>query len=145
MFQKILVAVDGSAASFKAVEIARRMIEEGSAKEVTLLHVVVNHNEVMLVNGMYMPLDYPQLYNELNEAAKKVLESAKAILGPDIPAEQLLESGPPAEIICKIAEKENFDLILIGNRGLNRLQRLLLGSISSKVSTLAHCSVLVVK
>ncbi len=145
MFQKILVAIDGSAASIKAVGIARKMIEEGSAKEVTLLHVVVNHNEVMLVNGMYMPLDYPQLYNELNEAAKKVLESAKTTLGPDIPANLLLESGPPAEIICKLAEKENFDLILIGNRGLNRLQRLLLGSISSKVTTLSHCSVMVVK
>jgi nucleotide-binding universal stress UspA family protein len=145
MFQKVLVAVDGSAASIKAVGIARQMINEGSAKEVALLHVVVNHNEVMLVNGMYMPLDYPQLYNELNEAAKKVLDSAKATLGPDIPADLLLETGPPAEIICKIAEKENFDLILIGNRGLNRLQRLLLGSISSKVTALAHCSVLVVK
>lgn len=145
MFQKILVPVDGSAASMKAVGIARQMIEEGSAKEVTLLHVVVNHNEVMLVNGMYMPLDYPQLYKELNEAAEKVLENAKTALGPKIPAELLLESGPPAEIICKFAEKENFDLILIGNRGLNRLQRFLLGSISSKVTVLAHCSVLIVK
>ena len=108
MFQKVLVAVDGSAASIKAVGIARQMINEGSAKEVALLHVVVNHNEVMLVNGMYMPLDYPQLYNELNEAAKKVLDSAKATLS-DIPADLLLETGPPAEIICKIAERK-FDL-----------------------------------
>jgi len=145
MFQKILVPVDGSLASIKAVETARKLLEQGTAKEVCLLHVVVNHNEVMLVNGMYMPLDYPQLYEELNKAAQQVLKNAKECMGPNIPVTLLLENGPPAEIICKIAEKNNYDLIIIGNRGLNKFQRLLLGSISSKVTTLAHCSVLVVK
>lgn len=58
MFQKVLVPIDGPAASIKAVETAKRMIEEGSAKGVTLLHVVVNHNEAILVNGMNMSFNY---------------------------------------------------------------------------------------
>jgi nucleotide-binding universal stress UspA family protein len=56
-----------------------------------------------------------------------------------------LEYGSPVEIICKAAEQEKYDLIIIGNRGLNRFQRVLMGSVSSKVVTLAPCPVLVIK
>ena len=144
MFSKILVPVDGSDASDKAVEIARRMIEEGSAKEITILHVL-QPSEVMPFNGLNMPVDYPQFYEELNRAAHQILEKANESLGSKETVTSLLEYGPPAEIICKMAERDKFDLVIIGNRGLNKFQRVLLGSISSKVATLAHCPVLVVK
>jgi imidazoleglycerol phosphate synthase cyclase subunit len=68
-----------------------------------------------------------------------------AAMEPYQPAALHLEAGLPADIICRIARKENYDLIIIGNRGLNRLKRVLLGSISSKVVAAAHCPVLVVK
>jgi nucleotide-binding universal stress UspA family protein len=145
MFQKILIPVDGSATSMKAVDTARKLIEQGSAKEVTLLHVILNPSELMLINGLYMPLNYPQFQDDLYKAAQQILEDAKEYLGSPNFVSIQLENGPPAEIICKIAEKNNFDLIIIGNRGLNRLQRILLGSVSSRVTNLAHCSVLVVK
>jgi len=144
MYRKVLVPVDGSDAAIKAVEAARSMMAEGLATEVSLLHVL-HSSEVMLVNELHMPTVYPQYYAELNKSAKQVLENARTRLKPQEPAAVMLENGPPAEIICRIAERDNYDLIIIGNRGLNRIQRVLLGSVSSKVITLAHCSVLVVK
>lgn len=144
MFSRILVPVDGSEASNKAVDAAQLMVEEGSAKEITLLHVL-QPSEVMPFNGMNMPVDYPQFYEELNIMAKQVLENAEKRLAGKGNVKTQLEYGPPAEIICKIAEQDKFDLIIIGNRGLNRFQRVLLGSISTKVTTLAYCPVLIVK
>ena len=144
MFSKILIPVDGSEASNKAVDAARLMVEEGSAKEITLLHVL-QPSEVMPFNGLNMPVDYPQFYEELNKVARQVLENAEQRLAGKENVKIQLEYGSPAEIICKLAEQEKFDLIIIGNRGLNRFQRVLMGSVSSKVTTLASCPVLVVK
>ena len=144
MFNKILVPVDGSEVSNKAIDVARKMIEEGSAKEVTILHVL-QPSEVMPFNGLNMPVDYPQFYEELNKVAQQVLKNAEQRMNQKDQTRIQLEYGPPAEIVCKKAEQDGYDLIIIGNRGLNRLQRVLMGSVSSKVVTLAPCPVLVVK
>jgi nucleotide-binding universal stress UspA family protein len=144
MFNKILVPVDGSEVSNKAIDAARLLIKEGSAREVTILHVL-QPSEVMPFNGLNMPVDYPQFYEELNKAAKRVLENAEQRMNLKEQTKIQLEYGPPAEIVCKTAEQEEYDLIIIGNRGLNRLQRVLMGSVSSKVVTLAPCPVLVIK
>lgn len=144
MFKRVLVPVDGSEASDKAIQIAQKLMEEGSTEEITLLHVL-QPSEIMLYNGLNMPIDYPQFYEELNKAAGKILDKAKADLASNVGVTTHLEYGSPADVICKIAEQDKYDLIIIGNRGLNTLQRVLLGSVSNKVTTLAHCPVLVVK
>lgn len=144
MFDKILVPVDGSDVSNKAIDTARKMIEEGSAREVTILHVL-QPSEVMPFNGLNMPVDYPQFYEELNRAARLVLENAEQRMNLKEKTRIQLEYGSAVEIICHAAEQEKYDLIIIGNRGLNRFQRVLMGSVSSKVVTLAPCPVLVIK
>lgn len=144
MFKKVLVPVDGSEASDKAVQIARKMLEEGSIEEITLLHVL-QPSEIMLYNGLNMPVDYPQFYEELNKVAGNILDKAKADLAAEQGVTTHLEYGPPADIICKMAEQDSYDIIIIGNRGLNAFQRVLLGSVSNKVANLAHCPVLLVK
>ena len=144
MFDKILVPVDGSDVSNKAIDTARKMIEEGSAREVTILHVL-QPSEVMPFNGLNMPVDYPQFYEELNRAARLVLENAEQRMNLKEKTRIQMEYGSPVEIICHAAEQEKYDLIIIGNRGLNRFQRVLMGSVSSKVVTLAPCPVLVIK
>ncbi|NLB18562.1 MAG: universal stress protein [Syntrophomonadaceae bacterium] len=144
MFQKVLVPVEGSEASMKAAEAARQLLEQGVTNEVSLIHVV-QATDVVPMNGPNIALDYPLLFQELNDLAHQTLRDAQAILGDQQSVTLLLEAGPPAEIICNIARKQKCDLIIIGNRGLNRFQRVLLGSISSKVIVQAHCPVLIVK
>lgn len=60
-------------------------------------------------------------------------------------AELELVTGDPAEEIVRLAHIHQADLILIGNRGLTGLDRIIQGSVSSQVVETANCSVLVVK
>jgi nucleotide-binding universal stress UspA family protein len=55
-----------------------------------------------------------------------------------------LEFGVPSDVIVEIAEKGNYDLIIVGSRGLGKVKRFLLGSVSDDVSHKAKCSVLIV-
>jgi nucleotide-binding universal stress UspA family protein len=53
--------------------------------------------------------------------------------------------GEPGPVIVEYANKEKFDLVVIGSRGLNVLQEMVLGSVSHKVVKRADCPVLIVK
>ena len=63
-------------------------------------------------------------------------------IGPTVIKE--IEVGDPADLILAAAERDGTDLIVMGSRGLNAAQRFLLGSVSTKVTTHAHCAVLVI-
>ena len=56
-----------------------------------------------------------------------------------------VREGQPAEVIIDVANQEQADLIVVGSRGLTGIQRYLMGSVSSKVSEHAPCSVMVVR
>ena len=51
----------------------------------------------------------------------------------------------PGVLIVEWAEKEEFDLVVMGSRGLNAISRAMLGSVSNKVLNNIHVSVLIVK
>jgi len=145
MYQKALVAVDGSQPSFDAVAAARDLAQAGSVKAILLIHVINIPNIPVVADtlGMtYIPPHYPE---ELLAFAQQVLDQARELLGPQIPVQTEIEYGSPAEIILQVIEKQHCDLVIIGNRGLGGLQRLLLGSVSGHVVSHAPCSVLVVK
>jgi nucleotide-binding universal stress UspA family protein len=56
-----------------------------------------------------------------------------------------VEFGQPADAICRIAEAEGFDLIVMGSRGVGGVKSRLFGSVSANVSANAKCSVLIVR
>ena len=150
MFGRILVPIDGSPASLKAAKIASDFLRKGCAVSVTLLHVALNPQEYALqLEGFYTRPDLPRFREELmekvQEIAQQTLDQALVSFDSSLKVETVIEYGPPAETICDIAHSGNYGLIIIGNRGLNKLQRLFLGSISSKVTSLAKCPVLVIK
>jgi nucleotide-binding universal stress UspA family protein len=53
--------------------------------------------------------------------------------------------GEPAKVILEVAQEQNADLIVVGARGLTGFERFLLGSVSSKLSHHASCSVMIVR
>ncbi|TLS38228.1 universal stress protein [Pseudalkalibacillus caeni] len=53
--------------------------------------------------------------------------------------------GNPAEEIPRYAQENEVDLIVVGNRGLSGIKKLMMGSVSQKIVDHAHCPVLVVK
>ena len=75
-----------------------------------------------------------------------VIEVKEALRREQIAFEvELIPGSNPAKILETTAKKENFDLIVIGSRGLGSTVSLLLGSVSRQVVSNAHCNVLVVK
>jgi nucleotide-binding universal stress UspA family protein len=75
----------------------------------------------------------------------KILDEAQLLLGKaNHPLITLLE-GSPGPSIIKYAATTNSDLIMVGHRGLNRMEELLVGSVSNYIIRHAHCPVMVMK
>lgn len=127
----LLVCVDGSENSIKALNYALKFAEKMDSR-ITLLNV----QERRLYESS------PKIAREFGE---KILSKAlSAIEKKKIKVDKKLEFGTPSDSIVEIAEKGNYDLIVLGSRGLGTVKRFLLGSVSDDVSHKAKCSVLIV-
>ena len=138
MFNNILLAVDGSEYSHRAIEYAKSLTERYGAN-LWLVHVFSNTSDLLGYE------DFEKLYAKRKSAGQAVLDSAKKILGSTTfkVHEELLE-GSEAEAILSTAENNQVDLIVIGTRGFGAVKGLLVGSVSRKVIHLSTCPVMVV-
>ena len=140
MFDKILLAVDGSEQALNAAKVAGDLVRSVKASE---LRIVIAYEPVPAYLGE------PNLQNAINarmNESQDVLHEAETMVG-EIPAEihsELIE-GQIADAIINVAETRNCDLIVMGSRGLGRLAGALLGSNSQKVVSQAPCPVLIVR
>lgn len=144
MFNKVLLATDGSVSSAKAALLVKRMMDSGIAPNITVLFVGAYNKEVNSYYALAGTTRKTEIRNQLRELGNKILDKAKEILGSGPNVEYVVSFGNQAEEIVKIAKK-GYDLIVIGSRGLNPVAEILLGSVSSQVIQLAPCPVLVVK
>ena len=81
-----------------------------------------------------------------NRTLNQPLSDAKATLSDALKnVKYELLAGDPAEVICHYAKENHIDLIIVGNRGIGGIKKLILGSVSDKVTHLSECPVLVVK
>lgn len=148
--KKILVPVDGSDLSLFVVEQA---LEQAKAQEsqVTLLTVIpedrIYFGGVMQFEQSKAMIDAQKtMYEESKKDSTKMLDIlSQKFTENNIPVEKSLKTGIPADEILKTAESGQYDLIVIGNRGFSPAKRFLLGSVSQRVLSGAHCPVLVAK
>lgn len=139
MFQKILVAVDGSEHGYKAAQLAAQLAHTLSAS----LRVITVYEPLPEYLG---EPEFQKAINKRMVHAQEILERTIQAIGAmhkDIKTEML--EGPVAEAILAVAEVRKVDLIVMGTRGLGRLTGLLLGSQSQKVVQHAPCPVLLVR
>jgi nucleotide-binding universal stress UspA family protein len=135
---KILVPVDGSAYSLKAVETACDLAKAKAPSSVVLTAVAIQIPE--LEEGVYIA---EKMKAQAEIALAKAKEAAQA---QGVDAAVILATGSsPAEEIVRVAKDQQADLVVIGSRGLAGKTRSFLGSTASQVVTYSPCSVLVVK
>ena len=143
---KILVCVDGSEHSQKALEQASIIAKGCHADEVAIIHVYEICVPLISFSTEQME-SIRRLTKEHQDERKKMLSAAlKFFKGKNVKARTILKEGHPANTIVKLAHEEGFDMIVIGSRGASGVQELFLGSVSSAVIHKAkNCSVLIVK
>ncbi len=140
MFDKILLAVDGSEHGLHAAQVAGDLARNMKSKR---LRIVVAFDRIPPYLGE------PNLQAAIEARmtqAQQILMSAQKAVG-DVPAEVHTEviEGSPAEAILEVAKTRESDVIVMGSRGLGRLSGALLGSTSQKVVSHATCPVLIVR
>jgi nucleotide-binding universal stress UspA family protein len=140
MFDFILLAVDGSEHANRAAKIAANLARLANSKEI---RIVVAFDPVPSYLG---EPNMNQVIASRTRAAEQILTGAKALIGrtPAQLHEEILE-GPVADAILNVAATRKVDVIVMGSRGLGRLEGALLGSNSQKVVSLASCPVLIVR
>jgi len=87
-------------------------------------------------------------FKEEDEEGNRILSEAKLLVEKEFQGVKVtlrLAGGDADKVTVELAENEKLDLIVMGSRGLGQFKRLLLGSISQKVSTHAPCPVTIVR
>ena len=136
--KKILVPIDGSKYSFKALEKARVLCEKFGS-ELIVITVVSN---IVALNVDYK-IDI--ISQNIASAEQMLNQIEQDFKDSNIKLTTLYKVGDITREIVEQAEKNDVDLIVMGSRGLGMLSRTFLGSISHKVINNTDKSVLVVK
>jgi nucleotide-binding universal stress UspA family protein len=155
LFQKILVPLDGSEHSLKALEIAAQLAEKFSGK-ITLIHVYsVSMQPVMMPEpstsgSLGMPILTNAEISRMIEATQKfgnrILDDGEQKVKTEkVQVKKLLIEGHAVQEIVRLANEDRYDLIVIGARGISHVREILLGSVTDGVIHHARCPVLVIK
>lgn len=138
MINKILVPVDGSDSSDRAVAQAISIADVCSAK-LNFLYVA-NINQLAINAALS-----DAILAAVKKAGDVILDRAINMVPSDIQYETFSETGSPAVTILDFEKKLQADLIVMGSRGLGLVKGVLLGSVSQYIMEQSSCPVLVVK
>jgi len=140
MFQKILLAYDGSDGANRALEAAIDLakLHQGNiwalAVEENLPHVTATVGE------------FQDIKEQANDKFRKLLQEAHdRAEKAGVELKTLLRGGHPAQTIVGVAKDGEFDVILVGHSGLSGVWAAFLGTTAEKVSRHAPCSVLIIR
>ena len=137
MFERIVVAVDGSAKSDKTINVALDMARRYSSA-VTVVHV----REYERYEGDEVDLGPPVPAEKLIDDAVKTFREGGIEATGEI---KRVSSGDTPEQIVEVAKRSQADLIIMGSRGMTEWKSLLLGGVANKVVHHAACPVLLVR
>ena len=127
---RILVAIDGSEYSSRALRYAGRLAKQlAEAPRIHALFV-----DQPLLRSVAADLGTERVARYHADNAKPAFAQARRALGrAGLAFEEHLRVGDPAEVILKVAKSEKCDLVIMGSHGRSALKSLLLGSVTSKV------------
>ena len=141
MDRKILVPVDGSEAANRMIDAVIERKAQFQAP-LTLVHVV---NVDKLAYRMIPDFQLDMIRDSAHKAGEALLkEQAARFKAAGVACEARLEFGSPRETICRIANEEQFDLVILGRRGMGEIRDALFGAVSNFVLHHVRCPVLLI-
>lgn len=139
MYKKILLAADGSDHSIRATSEVIKIASMNETSTVTVV-LVADYSQAksdVLHSGSSVELDMKR--------RRKLLPVEELLRAANVNYRVEILHGVPGPSIVEFANKQNYELLVIGSRGLNSLQEMVLGSVSHKVVKRAECPVMLVK
>ncbi|WP_213423418.1 universal stress protein [Bhargavaea massiliensis] len=138
MYKRILLAVDGSDHSIRAAEHAAILAKAmNGAVEIAYVADFSKSKEAVL---------HARGRSELEiQRRQRLLPAEETLKTSQVPYEVNILHGEPGPAIVSHANAHSFDLLVIGSRGLNPLQEMVLGSVSHKVMKRSDCPVMIIK
>ena len=145
MFSSIVVGTDGSETAGKAVlqatELARQV---GASVSLVSAYEPVSSNRLR-EEKREVPKDLEWMVNPREDVEATLKEAAESVERAGVKVDTFAREGDAADAILDVAEEQNADLIVVGNKGMTGAKRFLLGSVPNKVSHHAPCSVLIIR
>jgi len=141
---KILVAVDGSKNSLRAVKYAAKLAHllRTASNKITLISV---HDDTGLRHARAF-VGKAEVADYLRELSEKELKPARKLLKDDgISYDMEIRTGHVAQEIVDCANTGGFDMIVLGSKGRGALADLLLGSVAQRVHANTKQPVVIVK
>jgi len=149
LVSKVLVAVDGSENSDRSLDFALEFAEKYGAA-LTIMNVTES-SAVAAVSteiGAYPSnnmIVVARVLRKFHEGiVEKALTRAKETK-PNVAVTSLLKEGNAASEIAAVSKEGNYDVVVLGHRGVGKMREILLGSISEKVAHTVPCTVIIVK
>jgi nucleotide-binding universal stress UspA family protein len=142
---RILAGTDGSDPANRAIDLAARLAR-GVSGNLTIAHITGLFDPDAEELAQLSSSEHISPGTFVNEMAEQILamasERARSLGVSDV--QLVSQVGDVATSIIDVARKDKTDIIVVGKRGMGRLPGLLLGSVSQKLVSMAHCSVTVV-
>jgi nucleotide-binding universal stress UspA family protein len=142
MIQTVAVGTDGSETANKAVDFAFDVAEKFGAKVVICSSYKPVSEDRVRQAQKEAPEDIQWSINPTQEVDSNLTAAADRAKSRGLQTVTEAREGDPADVLCDIAEAHGADLLVVGNRGM---QRRMLGSVPNSVSHKAPCSVVIVK
>ena len=149
LLRNVLVAVDGSENSHRALDFALDLGEKFNAAI-----MILNVSESLPMGAVpeestaYSSGGMAVFAKDLRKIHEEILSKAVArarMVKPNLAISSMLREGDPALEIVNAAKEGGFDVIVVGHKGLGKMKELFLGSTSEKVAHLAPCPVIIVR
>ena len=138
---KVLIPVDGSPASLRALDFAVEMARQNPGTSLVLLNVqTISASEA---TSAAMGSDWQDTASQASAGALEQAE--KKCEAGSIRFSTLVKAGLVAEAIAQVARDESINHIVMGTRGLGSIQGLFLGSVAMKVVHLAEVPITLIK
>jgi nucleotide-binding universal stress UspA family protein len=136
VFETVVVGADGSATAAEAVRVATELVKLSNGN----LHVVTAYRPQHLRSEAGGEFSDSLTSGDVAESVLADLASRARTSG--VAVDTHLKNGPAADVICEVAAQVKADVIVVGNKGMTGVRRVL-GSVPNSVAHQAPCAVLI--